>query len=250
MRVLYRLVWISALLSIIGMSCWFLSAPKAAVVVAPLVGYVSDDKSLSLLHPSDWKPHSSSSQAISSRVYFEPDSATHFTVDTSLVGSLFGDMLRPTSNANPGAGGDSSGGEANGGDTSGGGSSNAALSALQGMPGMPGAGGGGGKQKSPLETIHDASLHAMAKSRSHYPDFEQGETRKMQIDGQEALATEFTFKQGDIMGRQEMVGTYITVLQKDREVDITATCSKDSQKNLKPVFDQMITSVRLGQAGG
>lgn len=243
MRGLYRMVWVAALLSIIGMSCWFLTAPKAAPVVAPLVSYVSSDKSLSLQHPGDWKPHYTSSQAVSNRIFFDPDSVTHFAIDTSLMGSLIGDMLRPSGSMNMGGSGEGGGEQPSGGE-----SSNAALSALQGMPGVSVP--GGGKQKSPLEVMHEAELRAMEKNRSRYPDFAQGATQRTQIDGQEALATEFTFKQGDLWGKQEMVGTYITVLQKDREVDVTATCSKESQKTLKPVFDRMIASIRIGQIGG
>lgn len=225
MRIFYRIVWIMALLSIIGMSCVFLIQPTKPPVVAPMIAYVSDDKSIALQYPGNWKPRTGSSQAVSSRIVFDPNSNTHFAVDTDLIGSLIGDMAK---------------------------SSNAELSALQGMPGMPAAVGGGSseKQKSPLEIVHEAALHAMSKSRSRYPDFEQGPTKSIQLGGMEALSTEFTYQGGSLWEKREMVGTYITMLDKEREVTVTATCSKELQKTMQPLFDQMIASIRFGQTGG
>jgi hypothetical protein len=221
MRALYRTVWIVSLLAILGMSFWFLTQPPALPVIAPMVAYVSDDKSLSVQHPGNWKPHALSSMAISARVAFDPNSNTHFAIDTSLAGSLMGDIAK--------AGNDS-------------------LSQLQGMAGMPA--GSADKQKSPLETLHEASLHALAKNKTRYPEFAPGATQPIQIGGVEALSTDFTYQQGGLLGKREMVGTYVTILTKDREVTVTATSSKAQKKTMKPIFDQMIASINLGQAGG
>lgn len=221
MRSLYRTVWIVSLLAIVGMSCLFLTQPPSLPVVAPMVPYVSDDKSLALQYPGNWKPHSLTSQAVSARVSFDPTSGTHFAVDTSLAGSLMGDIAKS---------GDSS------------------VSGLQGMPGM--TAGAAGKQKSPLEMLHEASLHAMAKSKTRYADFEASASLPIQVGGVEALSTDFTFKQGGLWGKRDMIGTYVTILTKDREVRVTATAAKALQKTMKPVFEQMIDSIHLDQTGG
>ena len=217
MRPLYRTVWIASLLAILGMSCLFLMQPPAMPVVAPMVVYVSDDKSLSLQYPSNWKLHDYSSHAVAGRVAFDPNANTHFGVDTSMAGSLMGDIAK---------------------------SNNDMLSSLPGMPAAAAA-----KMKSPLEMLHEASLHAMAKNKRRFSDFLPGATQPMQVGGSEALATEFTFRQGAVWGKKEMTGTYVTILTKEREVMLTATCSQDHAKTLKPVFDRMIASLRFGQGG-
>lgn len=218
MRTLYRSVWIASLLAILGMSFWFLTQPSALPLLAPMTSYVSEDKSLSLPYPGNWKPHESASHAVASRVAFDPNANTHFAVDTSLTGSLMGDIVK---------------------------SSNAALSSLPGMPAEV-----ADKLKSPLEILHEASLHAMAKSKTRYPDFESGKTQPTHLGDVEALSTEFTFTRGGVWGSTKMTGISVTALTKDREVRVLATCTQDLQKALKPVFDQMIAGMRLNQAGG
>ncbi|MCW3053780.1 MAG: hypothetical protein JWN14_2950 [Chthonomonadales bacterium] len=221
MRALYRTVWIVSLLAIVGMSCWFLTKPPSLPVVAPMVAYVSEDKSLAFQYPGNWKPQTASSQAVSARVAFDPNSNTHFAVDTNLAGSLMGDIAK---------------------------SGDAGLSALQGMPGMPA--GAADKQKSPLEMLHEASLHAMAKNKTRYPDFEASASLPIQVGGVEALSTDFAFKEGGVWGKRDMIGTYVTILTKEREVSVKATTSKALQKTMKPIFEQMINSIHLEQTGG
>jgi len=221
MRALYRTVWIVSLLAIVGMSCWFLMKPPSLPVIAPMVAYVSEDKSLAFQYPGNWKPQPTSSQAVSARVAFDPNSTTHVEVDTSLAGSLMGDIAK---------------------------SGDASLSALQGMPGMPA--GVADKQKSPLELLHEAALHGMAKNKTRYPDFEAGASLPIQVGGVPALSTDFRFKEGGVWGKRDMVGTYVTILTKEREVSVKATTSKALQKTMKPVFEQMIDSIHLEQTGG
>lgn len=203
------------------MSFWFVMQPPALPVIAPLVAYTTEDKSLALQYPGNWKPRSVSSMAVAARVAFDPNANTHFAIDTSLAGSLMGDIAK---------------------------SNNDSLSQLQGMAGIPP--GAVEKQKSPLETLHEASLHGMAKSKTRYAEFEQGATQPTRVGGVEALATDFTYRVGGVWGKREMVGTYVTALTKDREVTVTATTSKTLQKTMKPLFDRMIASINLGQTGG
>ena len=218
MRVLYRIVWIVSLLAILGMSILFITQPPSLPTLAPMVAYLSDDKSLALQYPGNWKPHEASSQAVASRLAFDPNAYTHFSVNSSLAGSLMGDVAK---------------------------SNNAMLGSLPGMPAAV-----ADKLKPPLQTLHEASLERMANSITRYADFEKGATQQTHLGTVEALATEFTFKRSGVWGKKEMVGTFVTALATDREVTVTATCSKDLQKTLKPVFDQMIASMRLGQTGG
>ncbi len=221
MRALYRIVWIVSLVAILGMSVAFLMEPPRLPTLAPMTAYVSDDKSLALQYPGNWKPHAASSHAVVARVAFDPNANTHFSIDTSLAGSLIGDMAK---------------------------ANNDQLGALQGMTGLPA--GSIEKQKSPLEIVHAASLHAMTKNKTRFPEFEQGATQPTQVGGVEALTTDFTYKLGGLWGRREMVGTYVTLLTKEREVSVTATTSKELQKTMKPLFDTMIASITLGQNGG
>ena len=218
MRVLYRVVWIVSLLAILGMSCLFAMQPPSLPTIAPMTAYVSDDKSLALPYPGNWKPRESSAQAVSFHVAFDPNPYTHFAVDMDLAGSLMGDIARSNT------------------------------SMLASIPGMPA--GAVEAQKSPLELLHEASLHGMAKNKKRFAEFARGATQPTQIGGIDALATEFTFKQGAAWSRKEMTGTYVTLLTKDREVRVIATCSQELQKTLKPVFDQMIAGMHLGQPGG
>ena len=160
MRALYRIVWIVSLLAILGMSFWFVMQPPALPVIGPMTAYVSDDKSLALQYPGNWKPREAASHAVASRVAFDPNVNTHFAIDASLAGSLMGDIAKSNT------------------------------SMLSSMPGMPA--GFADKQKSPLEMLHAASLHAMAKNKNRYPDFEPGATQPTQVGGAEALATDFT----------------------------------------------------------
>jgi hypothetical protein len=221
MRALYRIVWVVSLLAILGMSFAFFLQPPSLPTIAPMVAYLSEDKSLSLQYPGNWKPRAASSMAVTDRVAFDPNANTHFAIDTSLAGSLMGDIAK---------------------------AENTSLSALEGMPGMPG--GTTQKLKSPLESLHEAALHAMTKKQSRYPEFEPGPTKPTQVGGVEALVTAFTYKQGGGWGKREMTGTYVTALTKDREIMVTATCSKELEKTMKPLFDQMIASIHLGQTGG
>ena len=218
MRGLYRAVWIASLLAILAMSVVFALQPSSPPVVAPMTAYISEDRSLSLQYPGNWKPHSFSSHAVAAQVAFDPNATTHFAVETSLAGSLIGDVAK---------------------------ADGAMLSALPGLPA-----GVADKQKSPLEMLHGIALHTMAKNKRRYPDFTQGATQPMQIGGIEALATEFTFKEGAFWSKKEMTGTYFTILAKDREVRVTAFCTQDRSKTMQPVFDQMIASMRFGEGGG
>jgi hypothetical protein len=218
MRTLYRTVWIASLLAILGMSVWFATQPLALPVLAPMISYVSEDKSLSFPCPGNWKPHESSSRAVATRVAFDPNVNTHFAVDTSLAGSLMGDIAK---------------------------SNNAALSALPGMPPEV-----TDKLKSPLETLHQASLQGMAHNKTRFPDFLQGKTQPTQIGGVEAFRTEFTYTRGGVWGRTKMTGIYVTALTKEREVRVLATCTQELQKTLQPLFDEMLVGMRLGQTEG
>ncbi len=218
MRVLSRIVWIVSLLAILGMTFLFITQPPSMPKLDPMTAYVSADKSLALQYPGNWKPHEASSHAVAGSLFFDPNANTHFAVDTSLAGSLMGDVVK---------------------------SSNASLGSLPGMPPEV-----ADKLKSPLETMHESSLKTMAKSKTRYSEFEQGATQKIRVGDQEALSTDFTFKRGAVWGKKEMFGTYVTVLAPDREVRVTATCSKELQQTMKPIFEQMIASMRLGPTGG
>lgn len=218
MRALYRSVWIASLLAILGMSVWFLTQPPALPILAPLTSYVSEDKSIAVPYPGNWKPRESASHAVAMQIAFDPNANTHFAVDTSLGGSLMGDIAK---------------------------SSNASLSSIPGMPAEV-----TDKLKSPLQMLHEASLHGMAKNKTRFPDFESGTTQSTHLGDVEALTTDFTYTRGGVWGSTKMTGTYVTALGKDREVRVLATCTQDLQKSLKPVFDQMIAGMRLNQAGG
>ncbi len=121
-RLFCRVVWIVSALVLAGLTATFARQPLAIPVPAPMVPYSAEDKSLTLQHPGNWKPHQWASHGVDSGVRFDPNSNTRIIISVDLQGSLFADIAK---------------------------AQNDQLSSLPGIGEVLAK-----KQKSPLETVH------------------------------------------------------------------------------------------------
>ncbi len=214
---LYRMVWVPSAILLTVLTGLYSRPSTAKPEIGPMTAYTTEDKSLTVSHPENWKPHESGANAVLTRVRFTPTETVRVTVTTDLTGSLFADIQKSsTDSQNP-------------------------LAAM-GM-GTP------DKQKSPLENVHEMQGKQMAEDPS-YGEFQDGNTQKLQVAGTEALMTDFTYKKTGLFGMTEMVGERVTALAGERRLTFVAVCPKQMGTELAQVFQKMLESLRVGQAGG
>ncbi len=220
-RIFYRLVWIPSLAAILVMTVLFARHSGAYSATGPLVSYTSADKSITLLHPSNWKPISTGSQGIRADLTFLADIRTKFEIATDLQGSLQADMLR---------------------------SSNTSMSQLSDVlrsqpnaPQIPTP-----TTKSPIETLHEGTLQ---RDRMVSAGLETGMTSKRQISGEEALETTFTIPGNALFGGPALEGKIITLLLSDRRVTIRYQYVVDNRTTLQPIFEKMLDSLQIRASG-
>ena len=220
-RAFYRIVWILSAFAIVGMTVVFAGQPYVLTPPGPMTAYTTGDKTLRFQRPGNWQAHEQSLHGLETEVRFEPARNAHMTLTSDLQGSLLADTVKSGSNAT-----------------------------LDAMGSLPGMGGALPKQQSPLETMHALQGAEMAKKKSAYAEYKDGETQKMQIDRYEALVTEFTFQEPGAFGSRPMVGKRVTLLAGERRVTLVYSCLKEMRAVLMPTFDQMRDSLTVGQAGG
>lgn len=222
-RAIYRAIWIPSLLALLAMEGVYALQPYHLPPSGDLVTYTTSDGSISLLRPSNWKPYDTSRSGESASVRFAPVRTVRFSVATNLAGSLLADIAK-------GPGG-------------------AGASALNGLPGVPGA-PQAGASKPPLEGASDRQAQSLESDGQHYPEYQDGESRHIQLAGVDAIETDFTYKTDGPFGpldRVEMVGKRVAALLSDREMDVVCSCAKRDDGIMRPVFEAMIASLHAGQ---
>ena len=225
---LYRLVWIPSLVAILGMLAVFMGVSGKVPPPGPMKRYTTGDKFISIKHPGNWKAHELSANATFTTLRFEPVLGSRMVITSDLAGSLLSDMDRANSASLPNM---SSSADS---------SSTSGIAA--GMPTME------AKLPSPLEKSHASQKDEMEKD---YTKYEEGATAKLQIDGQEALATDFNYETGEMLTHRLMAGKRVTLLSGDRHVAVICTCLRDMKATVMPTYDKMIASLRVsGQNGG
>ncbi len=216
-RVLSRIVWVPSLIAILVMTFLFARHPQAIAEPSQMVSFTTDDKTITVDHPSNWRAHSNSQHDVMTEVWFLPANNSELHVSTDFAGSLMGDIARSSNNM------------------------------MDNLGSMLGNGQQiEVKKKSPLEQLHESYAGVMEKE---FDDYQEGTTEKTTVSGMEALATSFTFKKPSIWGSREMVGKRFTALPNDRRVKITYYCQKDMQGKLEPTFQKMLATLRITQGG-
>jgi hypothetical protein len=214
-RALYRCVWVLSLVVIIAMCVLFSTQPRALETPGPMVSFTTVDKSITISHPDNWKPHESSANAVMTQVWFKWSKGVSLLVLSDLQGSLMADI------------------------------SKASGSAVDALPGMSSQLSGG--KRSPLETVHAQQGQRMSSDKVKYEGYQEGTTKHLMVANHEALATEFTFQSADGLGSQERKGTRISLLTGDSRVAVVYSCRKDVWNLISPIFEKMVGSLRLGQ---
>lgn len=218
-RTLYRLLWIPSLLAIVGMTFVFATQPLALPIPAPMKRYTTGDKSLRIEHPGNWPAHATSSHGLETEVEFKPGQNARMTVSADLTGSLTADLMKST---------------------------DASLSSLPGMEGPV-----TDRKKTPLEQLHDLQAAQLEKEKAEYPGFQDGEMKKVQVAGKEALITDFTCEAPGLLGSRPMVGRRVTLLSGDHHVAVVYVCLKEMRNIVLPVFDKMLSTLEVDpQTGG
>jgi hypothetical protein len=212
---IYRILWIPSAVILVLMTALFSHQTSAMPTVAPMQTYTTDDKSFALRHPGNWKPHPFGANAVLSGVRFTPSDNVKVLVTADLTGSLFADMQK---------------------------ANNDTASALPSFGPEQAA-----KQKSPLETVHKMQRVEM---KGKFEGYKEGKTEQAQIANNEGLVTAFTGKTGGMFSSAKIVGRRATILAGDRRITFVASCLKEMQPELMPVFEEMLESLQIGQGGG
>ena len=218
-RWMLRAIWIPSLILLIVMTVSFAKIGPVVIAPAALKPVATEDKSLALQAPSNWKPKIVSSHAVMSAITFKPDKTILFDVTTDLTGSLMADVSR--------AAPEQSG-------------------ALQGLPGLGGSAGmlPADARKTPLEKLHDRQA---SEIKEQYLEYTEGKTTKTTIAGLEALQTEFSCQTKDLWEQRKAVGMRISALTGERRVSIEYRCREERKATLFPVFAKMVNSVQFAQ---
>ena len=218
-RILYRAIWIPSAIIFLFLTAAFARQPYTVQPPGKTMEtYTTSDKTIQVSHPDNWKPLQTAAHDTVTKLKFEPSRFVRITIGTDLMGSLMGDISK---------------------------SQNDQLSSLNAMPGMPQQ--SVEKQKSPLEKVHEASCAELSKNLDGY---QAGETKPIQVAGQEALMTDYTFHEAGLWGPREMVGKRITALLTERRLTVDYRCLKESEGIITPVFMQMLESLRVNTTGG
>jgi hypothetical protein len=203
------------------MTLLFASQPAAIPVPGVMKHYTASDRSISIDHPSNWKPHLHSSHAIETEIDFRPARNVFMDINVNLAGSLMADVLK---------------------------SMDTQSSAIADM--VPGGEKVRPPELSPIVHFHAAQSAHLKNLVTEFPGFEDGETTKMQIRAREALATSCRWTSPGLFGSRPMVGRRVTMLSGDHQVSIVYGCPKEMEKAVMPAFDRMLKSLETDVAGG
>ena len=222
--VLYRAIWIPSAVLLAGMVTLYSVQPEAIPSVGESKTFTTEDRSITVEHPANWKPRQLSMNSVLTQVEFEPSRSVHIVIKSDLQGSLMADMSKAAASTGSG------------------------MTDAQGnlLPGMEQR---EQKQKTPLEKLHAAQGAAMETeyAERHY---EEGETKPTKVGSVEALTTDFTFEESGLFGKKQMAGKRVTALGGERRLTIIATCPKEAVSSIGKAFDSIIESVEMGQPGG
>ncbi|HZT41999.1 MAG TPA: hypothetical protein VFA07_07405 [Chthonomonadaceae bacterium] len=219
-RAVYRAIWVTSTIALIVLIVLFSRQTMAVPKPDKMATYVTDDKVVRVQHPSNWKGHAISANAVATTVWFQPAPTARFRVMVDLKGSLLADISK------------SSGG----------------MELPTNLPGMDQGNGQQPSSQSPLEKVHAMQGEEM-QSSPLYPQFQDGTTAPAQIAGLDALATDYTYQQPGLWGSTPIVGKRFTALSGDRRITVVYECAKDTQAELAPVFTKMLDSLQIGQGG-
>jgi len=216
---LYRIVWIPSAIALISMIALFSKQPTTLPEPESMEAYTNSEKTVAFNKPRNWKVGGVSLHSIVSTITLEPERNIRLEIVSDLAGSLVADISR---------------------------SSNNQASSLASM--LPGGQNLDLKLKSPLESAHEAGgkvIEALLKIKQYVE--EKGTPAK--VAGLDTLVSDFTFKEGGFMGSTDMVGRRFTLLGKDRRYSITYQYPKSAQNKIRPIFEQVIESLKLEQGG-
>lgn len=248
-RLIYRIIWMPSALACVVLLMLFIVHPLADAAPGAMKEYTTSDKSLQVLHPENWEATETGAHGVSSGVKFVGGPLTLIRFSTDLAGSLVADIARANNSQM---------------DSLAGMSGQPGMNSQSGMSDQSGMGGQSGTsdssesgtgsapvvaQKSPLQKLHDMKGKELQED-PQMPDYQDGDTQSRQIAGAEALITDFTYTEHSPLGNQPMVGKRATALLGYRRLLIFAHCPKQSEKQVIPLFDQMIDSLKASQAGG
>lgn len=217
-RIVYRVIWVSSLVMLCGAVFAFGRVPTSAPTPGPLIDFTTGDKALSIKHPDNWKPGTLELHDVATSIKFEPAKNFYFKVKADLAGSLMADIAKSTG---------------------------AQLDSLGSSLGVP---SGGEHRKSPLEQMHEMQGEEYANG-GDFDSYTEGATKKTTIAGNEAMLTEFTYKESGTWGKVGMVGLRGTAISNDRRITVLCYCPASAKNEFWPIFGQMIASVQLGHGG-
>jgi hypothetical protein len=249
-RIVYRLIWMPCAIALIVTFVMFLGHVVTEAAPAAMTVYTMSDKSLQMLHPANWEATESSQHGVGSSVKFVVDEYSGIRFNTDLMGSLMADIDKANNAQFSNLAGMSAGGASTpqGPGSVGAGDANAAQlpAGMEGgetaAPQLPAA-------KSPLQKSHERKGQELEKS-TDFENYREGETRKVQVAGQEALVTDFTYTEHGSQGDQEEVGRRVTALLGERRLLILSHCPQAKSKQLMPLFDKMMESLQVSPNGG
>jgi hypothetical protein len=216
-RALYRALWIPSAIILVGLTVAFAKQPEAFTApAAEAKTFTTDDKTITVRYPGNWKPRQTSMNAVLTQVEFEPSRNVRCVITTDLAGSLMGDLSKSNSGLSD------------------------SLNSLPGMENRPLP-----KQKTPLETVHEMQGQMLEKD---YRDkkYAEGATRPGKVAGYDALITDFTFEEAGLFESRKMIGTRVSALSGERRITVVATCPKEAQILIMPAFEAIIESLQTG----
>jgi hypothetical protein len=234
-RIVYRLIWMPCTLALIVTFVIFFGHVVTEAAPAAMTGYTMSDKTLQMQHPANWKPRESSTNGVESSVRFVVDEYSGIRFGTDLTGSLQADIDKAGAAQLSNLGSIAP----NGGSLTPDGASMTPNGESVSLP----AG------KSPLQKAHERKGQELEQSKD-FENYREGETRSVQVAGQEALATDFTYTEHGMLGDKEEVGRRVTALLGESRLLILARCPKEHEAQLMPLFQQMIDSLKVSATGG
>lgn len=208
-RMTARAIWIPAALLCVGQGFIYYKKPPALFAPSKeLKAFANRDKTLSLKGPANWKGTTTSSQGIQTEIRFAPSMTAQFVISHDLMGSLMADIARSGSNM------------------------------LEGMPGMQSQ--ANMTRKTPLQAVHALQVKEM---EMEYEGVKDGKETPVQLAGFEALRSDFTCEEG------ELVGQRYSALTGEGRLSLIFVCSKGETKYMMPTFEKMAQSLKVGGSG-
>jgi len=225
-RAVCRAIWIPSSVALVGLTIYFERAPAPYKAPSKLVSFTTDDKLLTVSHPSEWKPSVETQHGVMTAVRFRPSKDVLFKVESDLSTSLLMDIAKLE----------------------------AALSEnLQGFGQTAGtAGASAASATSPPKRDPLDSIHALRRKESErtYEHYKETRTTSTTIAGIPARRTEYTYAESGTLASKPFVGAFFTAISGERGLLISYRCPVSEAKTLMPVFRKMTASVQVGSVGG